>query len=236
MSAASFLPRLLGRPRPNVEAGTQHLVRLCESLLGERGEVSGAAMARDAPAAWQALDERGRTQFFDIVAEEFSPPPKEVGKAADAYRDDPTPRNLQRLQEVAEPARQELFRRLNMAPGGTAMLVEMRSTIQRGMKAHPAWSAIDADLLHLFRSWFNRGFLRLERIDWRTSAMVLDKLIQYEAVHAILGWGDLRRRLEDVERNHERYFSSHAVVASPAIEKPARRCVLSAQASKPSEA
>ena len=200
MSAASFLRRLLGRPRPNVEAGTLHLVRLCESLLGERGEVSGAAMARDALAAWQALDERGRTQFFDIVAEEFSPPPEEVGKAADTYRDDPTPRNLQRLQEVAEPARQELFRRFNMASGGTAMLVEMGSVIQRGMKAHPAWSAIDADLLHLFRSWFNRGFLRLERIDWRTSAMVLEKLIRYEAVHAIQGWGDLRRRLESDRR------------------------------------
>ena len=71
MSAASFLRRLLGRPRPDVEARTQHLVRLCESLLGERGEVSGAALAREAFAAWQALDERGRTQFFDILAEEF---------------------------------------------------------------------------------------------------------------------------------------------------------------------
>ena len=200
MSAASFLRRLLGRPRPDVEARTQHLVRLCESLLGERGEVSGAALAREALAAWQALDERGRTQFFDILAGEFSPPPEAVGKAADAYRDDPTPRNLRRLQEAAEPARQELFRRLNMAPGGTALLVDMRSTIQRGIKAHPDWSAIDADLLHLFHSWFNRGFLRLERIDWRTSAMVLEKLIQYEAVHAIQGWRDLRRRLESDRR------------------------------------
>jgi len=80
------------------------------------------------------------------------------------------------------------------------MLVAMRSTILRGIKAHPAWSTIDADLLHLFRSWFNRGFLRLERIDWRTSAMVLEKLIQYEAVHAIQGWRDLRRRLESDRR------------------------------------
>jgi len=200
LSAASFLRRLLGRPRPDVEARTQHLVRLCEALLGERGEVSGAALAREALAAWQALDARGREQFFDILAEEFSPPPEAVGKAADAYRDDPTPRNLLRVQEAAEPARQELFRRLNMAPGGTATQVEMRSTILRGIKAHPAWSAIDADLLHLFHSWFNRGFLRLERIDWRTSAMVLEKLIQYEAVHAIQGWRDLRRRLESDRR------------------------------------
>ncbi len=64
------------------------------------------------------------------------------------------------------------------------------------MKAHPQWRVIDYDLMHLLRSWFNRGFLRLERIDWRTSAIVLEKLIQYEAVHAIEGWRDLRRRLE----------------------------------------
>jgi len=70
----------------------------------------------------------------------------------------------------------------------------------RGLKLHPAWSAIDADLLHLFRSWFNRGFLRLERIDWRTPAIVLEKLIEYEAVHAVQGWRDLRRRLEGDRR------------------------------------
>jgi malonyl-CoA decarboxylase len=49
--------------------------------------------------------------------------------------------------------------------------------------------------VHLFGSWFNRGFLRLERIDWRTPAIVLEKLIQYEAVHEIAGWEDLHRRL-----------------------------------------
>jgi malonyl-CoA decarboxylase len=68
------------------------------------------------------------------------------------------------------------------------------------MKAHPQWRVIDYDLMHLLRSWFNRGFLRLERIDWRTSAIVLEKLIQYEAVHAIEGWRDLRRRLESDRR------------------------------------
>jgi malonyl-CoA decarboxylase len=83
-----------------------------------------------------------------------------------------------------------------MAPGGTAALVEMRKQLLTNLKAHSQWRVIDADLLHLLREWFNRGFLRLERIDWRTSALVLEKLIQYEAVHAIQGWRDLHRRLE----------------------------------------
>ena len=200
MSAASFLRRLLGRSRSGVGRDTQHLVSLCEALLGERGEVSGAALARQALAAYQALDQRSREEFFDILAQEFAPSPEAVGKAADAYRYDPTPQNLIQLQEVIDTARQELFRRLNMAPGGTAALVEMRRQLLRGLKQHPAWSAIDADLLHLFRSWFNRGFLRLERIDWRTPAIVLEKLIEYEAVHAVQGWRDLRRRLEGDRR------------------------------------
>jgi len=193
VNTPSFLRRLLDRMRGGHE--TQQLVQLCAALLGERGEVSGAALARQSVAAWQKLDEHGREEFFDALAQEFAPSPEAVGKAADAYRYDPTPQNLIQLQEVIDTARQELFRRLNMAPGGTATLVEMRRQLLRGLKKHPAWQAIDADLLHLFRSWFNRGFLRLERIDWRTSAIVLEKLIQYEAVHAIQGWGDLRRRL-----------------------------------------
>ena len=200
MGAGSFLRRLLGRPRPDTEPSVRHLASLCEALISERGELSGAAVAHDALAAWQALDLRLRGQFFDILGRDFSPDPDAVGSAAIAYRNDPSPANLVKLQSVVEPARQELFRRLNMAPGGTEALVEMRRLVLQGLAAHPGWKGIDADLLHLFHSWFNRGFLRLQRIDWRTSAAVLEKIIQYEAVHAVDGWRDLRRRLQSDRR------------------------------------
>jgi malonyl-CoA decarboxylase len=65
---------------------------------------------------------------------------------------------------------------------------------------NPAWTPIAADLAHLLTNWFNRGFLVLRRIDWRTSAPLLEKLIAYESVHAIVGWHDLRRRLEKDRR------------------------------------
>ena len=196
MSAPSFLRRLLGGKPPGIDRRAQELVALCEALLAERAEFAGAALARDALAAYQRLDAAAREEFFEVLARAFSPSPEMVGAAADAYRADPSAANLVGLQQAAEPARQELFRRLNMAPGGTATLVEMRRLLLERLADKPLWRAIDADLLHLLRSWFNRGFLRLERIDWRTSAMVLEKLIQYEAVHAIQGWRDLRRRLE----------------------------------------
>ena len=176
------------------------VIRLCQSLLSERGEVSGARLAAEVRQAYEVLDHAAREAFFDLLVTEFSPDRGEVARAADAYHDDPSQANLVRLQQVVEPPRQELFRRFNMAGGGTAMLVGMRRDLLKTLAAHPERAGVDADLSHLFRSWFNRGFLGLQRIEWRTSALVLERLIEYEAVHQIQGWRDLRRRLEKDRR------------------------------------
>ncbi|HUJ86581.1 MAG TPA: malonyl-CoA decarboxylase [Burkholderiales bacterium] len=197
MRVPTFLSRLWGAAeRAAGGAGAHKAIAHCRALLSERGEAAGTALARQALEACLALDRDQRDAMFDALTRDFSPDPERVGKAADAYRREPGPATLVRLQEAAEPPRQELFRRLNMAPGGTAAVVELRRRLLRGLRAHPEWAALDFDLLHLLRSWFNRGFLVLERVDWRTSAMVLEKLIAYEAVHEIKGWPDLRRRLE----------------------------------------
>jgi malonyl-CoA decarboxylase len=89
---------------------------------------------------------------------------------------------------------------MNMAPGGTAALLELRTAVLALVREHPEFAVIDSDLTHLLGSWFNRGFLRLERIDWRTPAAILEKLINYEAVHEIRGFPDLKRRLADDRR------------------------------------
>jgi malonyl-CoA decarboxylase len=200
MSAATFLRKLFGGGQGAIDRRTHELLELCDALLSESGEYASTAIAHDAMAAYQGLDERCREQFFDALAQQYSPSPDMVIAAANAYQAEPSPENLTKLQDAVEPARQELFRRLNMVPGGTATLVEMRKVLLKGLRAHPPWRVIDADLRHLLRSWFNRGFLKLERIDWRTSALVLEKLTQYEAVHAVQGWQDLRRRLESDRR------------------------------------
>ncbi|MGW8269620.1 MAG: malonyl-CoA decarboxylase [Burkholderiales bacterium] len=193
METPAFLRRLFGRDAHGSAAAA---LALCRALLSERGEASGATLAREAVRAIEALDDAERERFFDALAGEFSPAPSAVTRAAQAYQADPGPRTLARLQRTVEPVRQELYRRLNMAPGGMAALVAMRTRLLAGLSGHPQWRAADDDLLHLFHSWFNRGFLRLERIDWRTPANILEKLIDYEAVHAISGWDDLRRRLQ----------------------------------------
>ena len=94
-----------------------------------------------------------------------------------------------------EAPRQKLFRRINTATGGTATLVAMRGHLQDLLGESPELRAVDSDLKHLFVSWFNKGFLEMQRISWDTPASVLEKIIAYEAVHAINGWDDLRRRL-----------------------------------------
>jgi len=197
MSAVSFLRKLIGGgARAGMDKRTEELVSLCSALLAESGEYASTALARDALAAYQKLDERCQEEFFGLLSRDYGPPVETVSRAAAAYQAEPTHDNLLRLQQAVDSPRQELFRRLNMAPGGTAALVEMRRQLLKGLRAHAEWKPVDSDLMHLLRSWFNRGFLRLERIDWHTSAMVLEKLIEYEAVHAIQGWRDLRRRLE----------------------------------------
>jgi malonyl-CoA decarboxylase len=153
-------------------------------------------LARRAVALYGGLDASGRAHFFARLAKEFSPDRGEVLAAANAYHADPSPANFATLQRVVEPPRQEAFRRMNMAPGGTAALLDLRREVIAAMKAHPELAVVDLDLAHLLGSWFNRGFLELRRIDWSTPAAILEKLIAYEAVHEIRGFPDLKRRLE----------------------------------------
>ena len=187
-------------PRAEHGKGANHLLRLCASLLSQRGEISSARIAAEAIAAYDQLNDHSRSAFFDAMVTDYSADAVDLRRAIDAYQMDPSPAHVLALHRAAEPRRQELFRRLNTAPGGTQLLVTMRSDLLRTLSEHPERTGIDADLVHLFRSWFNRGFLVQQRIDWRTSALVLERLIQYEAVHQVQGWHDLRRRLEDDRR------------------------------------
>lgn len=188
---------------------------MCRALLSELGEVSGPRLATEVLAVYQALDRPAREKFFDQLVDDFSADPAEIERAADAYRRTASTATLKGLQAAVESPRQELFRRLNLAPGGLRILLDMRRQLLTTLDRHPAREVIDSDLSHLFRSWFNGGFLVLQRIDWRTSAVVLERLIQYEAVHQIQGWDDLRRRLEADRRCYA--FFHPALLEEPLI-------------------
>ena len=198
----SIIERILGSlgasgiVRTGAQRRADRLARLLRTLISERGEASGAALARQAVAVYQGLDAAARTHFFQLLARDFSPDRDLVLGAAQAYHRDPSPANLATLERVAEPSRQEVFRRMNMAPGGTATLLGLRRDLLAEARGHPELAVVDHDLTHLLGSWFNRGVLELRRIDWKTPAAILEKLIAYEAVHEIQGFPDLKRRLE----------------------------------------
>ncbi|KRR16152.1 hypothetical protein CQ14_23815 [Bradyrhizobium lablabi] len=169
--------------------------QLAAALLSERGEASGALVARQLHDVLHALDASERHGFQHYLATEFRPDKAALRAAAERYLADSTAEAAAALAQAADPPRQELLRRMNMAPGGTSALIAMRSEIGPRLRGEPELKLLDADLRHLLASWFNRGFLELRRIDWQSPAAVLEKLIAYEAVHEIKGWDDLRRRL-----------------------------------------
>src|SRR5512141_383948 len=172
------------------------LIELAEHLLTGRGEASGVALAREILGRYAELTTGPRIAFFEALAERFGPDPARMEAAIAAWRGKPNDETAAEVHAASEPRRQELFRRLNLAPGGTAALVRMREQLIDVLPhREDDLSQVDADFVHLFSSWFNRGFLVLRRIDWSTPAIVLEKLIRYEAVHEIRGWDDLRRRI-----------------------------------------
>jgi malonyl-CoA decarboxylase len=199
---------LLGLENAQIDPQTRvsDLVGLCEKLLSGRGEASGTALAREVLDRYAQLDELGRQKFFYLLANDFGPDVGKLGAALDVWAREQSDTAATDLHYASEPRRQELLRRLNRAPGGTAALVDMREHLLELRAANPEFKAIDRDLIHLLTSWFNRGFLVLRRVNWATPANVLEKIIRYEAVHAIHDWDDLRRRIDPVDRRCYAFF------------------------------
>jgi malonyl-CoA decarboxylase len=132
--------------------------------------------------------------------------PERVRLALDSYVTKPDAKTYGAFMAAAEPPRQELIRRLNQLPGATTRLVRMRADLLRLARKDAAVKALDLDFRHLLGSWFNRGFLVLRPISWQSPAGILEKIIEYEAVHAIGSWDDLRRRLLPPDRRCFAFF------------------------------
>jgi len=173
----------------------------CRRLLSERGEANGPGIAAGIAQQLDGLADTSRDRFFEHLARDFSPDPKQVLASALAYAQAPgNTEHLIRLTQAAEPPRQELFRRLNRAPGGTAAIVRLRRALLERLPRNPALAGVEHDLLHLLSSWFNPGFLQMRKVDWTSPAQLLEQIIHHEAVHQIDGWDDLRRRLQPDRR------------------------------------
>lgn len=192
--------------RGDASARSESLVELCEDLLSGRGEASGVALAREILGRYAELTTGPRIAFFEALVQRFGTDAARMEKAIATWQAKPNDGTAAEVHAASEPQRQELFRRLNLAPGGTQALVRMREQLMDVLAHRADLRAVDDDFVHLFTSWFNRGFLVLRHIDWSTPALILEKIIRYEAVHEIHDWDDLRRRIDPPDRRCYAFF------------------------------
>ena len=200
------------KPWPkDAENRVDQLIDDCRALVEGRGEASGVALAAEVIGRYRALDPSDHAAFFSALAEDFGPDRDRVRDAVAKFESGGDEAAASEVHYASEPRRHELFRRLNRAPGGTAALVAMRADLLQLMKQNPSLAIVDRDFLHLFGSWFNRGFLVLRHIDWSSPAALLEKIIRYEAVHEIGDWDELRRRIDPADRRCYAFFHPRLV-------------------------
>ena len=199
-SVADAGRELLRRSSPSGRLRARSPGALCDALLSTRGEASGTALARDMADAYRAMSPAEKRAFFATLAADYGPDPAAIHAASEDYRAAPGFDTLMALSAAVEPPRHELIRRINLAPKGTSTIVTMREDLLKMLTTEASLKAVDVDLVHLLTSWFNRGFLRLEQIDWESPAAILEKIMSHEAVHPMAGWPDLKRRLAQDRR------------------------------------
>ena len=195
----------VGRALASAETARAGLADACDALITGRGEATGLALARSILDRFAALDPAGQRAFFAEVKDRFGVDEAALSRALAGWRAGDADA-ARAVHFASEPRSQNLIRRLNRAPGGTAAVVAMREALLAAMAEDPSLKPLDDDFRHLLASWFNRGFLELRRIDWSTSAEILEKIIAYESVHAITGWDDLRRRVAAPDRQLYAFF------------------------------
>ncbi|CAN3126662.1 AMP-binding protein [Mycobacterium sp. smrl_JER01] len=187
------------------------LLAACEILMSDVGEASMRAVAASALAAYAELDDADKLRFFGHVTTAYDVDAEQVRSAFHRWdgargTGEQAGDELVELFAVVEPARQQLLRRINHAPGATLALVEMRADLRRLMRHHPELRPLDHDFHHLLTSWFNRGFLQMSEVTWDSPPALRRHLLRYEAVHPMATEAELRRRLLPEDRRVYAFF------------------------------
>ena len=181
------------------------ILSLCDDLISNKGAAFGITVARDITELYQTLSIENKILFFKSINEKFRPSFTKVNEAIDVYKNSQNEKTLSDLFKVSEGKRRELFMRMNMAPNGTSIIVSLREDLLKILKENRDLVSLDEDLKHLFKSWFNPGFLKLKKITWDTKAAILEKIIKYERVHHMKDMNELKRRLGE-DRRFFSYF------------------------------
>ena len=181
------------------------ILSLCDDLISNKGAAFGITVARDITELYQTLSLDNKILFFKSINEKYRPSFTKVNEAIDVYKNSQNEKTLSDLFKVSEGKRRELFMRMNMAPNGTSIIVSLREDLLKILKENRDLVSLDEDLKHLFKSWFNPGFLKLKKITWDTKAAILEKIVKYERVHHMKDMNELKRRLGE-DRRFFSYF------------------------------
>jgi malonyl-CoA decarboxylase len=170
------------------------------TLKAPTGEVSARALAAHIGESYIRLDAGGRERFLRLIATGFEVDQDAIENLINEYpqakQDDRLRKYRQQLRGALTPPRVHLLTLFNSLPEGFKFLVDMRSELlAMGARRDLELSVVEADLMALLTGWFDIGFLKLEHITWESPAALLEKLIEYEAVHEISSWTDLKHRL-----------------------------------------
>ena len=175
-----------------------------DSVMSTTGEVSSLVYAEHLLNLIEDQDDKGLKKFLKDLLKNYDIDTKTLLKDIKNYSSNKNAENFEKLRDSSEPDWIELFRRLNSTSNGTYRLVKLRERI-RSLNDEDL-RTFDLRLLKLFKYWFNPSFLVLEKIDWETPANILEKIIEYEAVHEINSWDDLRARLAPIDRQCFAFF------------------------------
>ncbi len=182
----------------------KNINKAVDSVMSTTGEVSSLVYSEHLLNLIEKLDDKSLYKFLNHLLSNYDIDTKKLTKDVKNYSSEKNDKNLQKIGISSEPQWIELFRRLNSTSNGTYRLVKLREKIRAMNK--PELKAFDSGLLKLFKYWFNPSFLVLEKIDWETPANILEKIIEYEAVHQINSWDDLRARLAPTDRQCFAFF------------------------------
>jgi malonyl-CoA decarboxylase len=181
--------------------------KAADSVMSSSGEVSSIVFAEHLLHLINDQTDEELLVFLNYLLTEYDIDTESLLENVQAYQSEKNQDNLNLISSSSEPKWIELFRRLNAAPAGTHKLIKLREKIKYLLTmGNLELESLDKGLLRLFKYWFNPSFLVLEKIDWSTPANVLEKIIEYEAVHEINSWDDLRARLAPSDRQCFAFF------------------------------
>lgn len=196
-------PPKVGRELPPADAERVRLL-MEECLANRGGEVSARQRAAILGELYLTLRETGRRNFLQLLADNFCIDRKRVeagaGRLIAATDEQSFQQAVDQMRQALASPQQQLFRQFNALPQGIKFLVDLRADLLTFSFSQPKLAELDRELKSLLSSWFDVGFLSVQRITWQSPAALLEKLMAYEAVHAISSWTDLHNRLESDRR------------------------------------